>query len=247
MNYIYAYKNGSTSAKFLSDALNLKRVKHEGKLLNINTLINWGSSAITRAVNCARILNEPECVHQAANKIKTFQALAKEGVNIPDWTRQREVAKAWLEGGCVVVCRTKVASNSGKGIVITEKVEELIDAPLYTKYIPKKEEYRIHVFQGNAFHVQRKARKKEVPDDKVNWKVRSHNNGFCFQIQGIEMPKDAAEQAVNAVNALDLDFGAVDLIWNQKEDKWYVLEVNTAPGIENTTLAKYVEQFKKVL
>lgn len=247
MNLIYAYKNGSSSAKLLSEALNIKRVKHEGKPLRVRTLINWGSSAFTRLVDCAKVLNEPENVGAASNKIKTFQVLDRAKVNIPAWTRNRDVAEEWLAEGATVVCRTKVASNSGKGIVIAENVNELVDAPLYTKYIPKKEEYRIHVFKGGAFHVQRKARKKDVPDDKVNWKVRSHGNGFCFQIQGIEMPKAAAEQAVLAVNTLGLDFGAVDLIWNQKEDKWYVLEVNTAPGIEGTTLAKYVEQFKKVL
>jgi D-alanine-D-alanine ligase-like ATP-grasp enzyme len=42
-----------------------------------------------------------------------------------------------------------------------------------------------------------------------------------------------------------LDFGAVDVIWNEKEDKYYVLEVNTACGLEGTTLDKYVEQFRR--
>lgn len=243
---IYAYKNGSGSAKLLSEALGIKRIKHEGKPLKLKKLINWGSSAFTRNMQIGKILNLPECVRNASHKIRTFEHIGGL-VNIPDWTLERKVAEAWIKAGQTVVCRTLIQANSGKGIVIAENVNELVDAPLYTKYIPKKEEYRIHVFQGEAFHVQRKARKKDVPDDKVNWKVRSHGNGFCFQIQGIEMPEAAAEQAVKAVQSLGLDFGAVDLIWNQKEDKWYVLEVNTAPGIEATTLAKYVEQFKKVM
>ena len=43
-----------------------------------------------------------------------------------------------------------------------------------------------------------------------------------------------------AIKVLGLDFGAVDIIYNKQEDKWYVLEVNTAPGIYGTTLDKYV-------
>ena len=52
--------------------------------------------------------------------------------------------------------------------------------------------------------------------------------------------------AVNAVKALGLDFGAVDIIYNEKENQYYVLEVNTAPGLEGTTLIKYAERFSKL-
>ena len=41
-------------------------------------------------------------------------------------------------------------------------------------------------------------------------------------------------------------FGAVDMIVT-KSGKWYVLEANTACGLENTTLEKYVEQFKHLV
>jgi len=47
--------------------------------------------------------------------------------------------------------------------------------------------------------------------------------------------------SIAAVDALCLDFGAVDIIYNEHEDKYYVLEVNSAPGLEGTTLEKYVE------
>ena len=45
--------------------------------------------------------------------------------------------------------------------------------------------------------------------------------------------------------AIDLQFGAVDIIWNEKENKCYVLEINTAPGLVGTTLTKYTEAFTK--
>jgi D-alanine-D-alanine ligase-like ATP-grasp enzyme len=44
-----------------------------------------------------------------------------------------------------------------------------------------------------------------------------------------------------------LDFGAVDVIYNRAQDKAYVLEVNTAPGLEGSTLDNYVEAIQKVL
>jgi glutathione synthase/RimK-type ligase-like ATP-grasp enzyme len=40
-----------------------------------------------------------------------------------------------------------------------------------------------------------------------------------------------------------LDFGGVDIGWNQRHGA-AVFEVNTAPGIEETSLQAYVEAFK---
>src|SRR3546814_6628533 len=46
--------------------------------------------------------------------------------------------------------------------------------------LPKKQEYRVHVLNGKVVDVQRKARVKDFPDDKVNWKIRNHDNGFIY-------------------------------------------------------------------
>ena len=78
-----------------------------------------------------------------------------------------------LQEGNTVVARTILNGNSGAGIVLVENEEQLVDAPLYTVYIPKKQEYRVHVFRGQVLDVQRKARKQDVPDDEVNWKIRN--------------------------------------------------------------------------
>jgi D-alanine-D-alanine ligase-like ATP-grasp enzyme len=42
-----------------------------------------------------------------------------------------------------------------------------------------------------------------------------------------------------------LDFGAVDVIWNEKQQRAYVLEVNTAPGLEGQTVDDYARGIKE--
>ena len=245
---LYAYKNGSASAKALADALGIKRIKHEGApLKTAKVVINWGASQIERAFpNLQKIYNPPKAVANAANKLSTFKLLEKAGVSIPLFTTERDVATGWLAKNDVVA-RTILTGHSGAGIEITSKGnEELPDAKLYTEYIPKRHEYRIHVFNGNAFFVQRKARKQEVPDEEVNWKVRNLAGGFIFANKDVEVGDEAKIQAVKAVKALNLDFGAVDIVYNEKKQQYYVLEVNTACGLEGTTLEKYVEQFEGV-
>lgn len=53
--------------------------------------------------------------------------------------------------------------------------------------------------------------------------------------------------ALAACNALGLESGAVDIIWNEKENKCYVLEVNTAPGICGITTKKYTDAILQTL
>jgi glutathione synthase/RimK-type ligase-like ATP-grasp enzyme len=245
---IYAYKNGSKSAKALAAALACKLIKHEGKPLNIpnHVVINWGASRIDgRVIAANKWINNPDSIVKAVNKLHAFQFMAGK-VSIPDYTTDLQEAAEWLKQGFAVVERHKLSGHSGEGINIVPSEEGpggLTAAPLYVKYVKKTQEYRIHVFQGKVFFVQRKARNKDVPDEQVNWKVRNHQNGFIYAHKDVNVSEDAQKQAIAAVAALGLDFGAVDIIETAKGVP-YVLEVNTACGLEGTTLDKYVEQFK---
>lgn len=243
---IYPYKMASASAKALAEALGIKRIKHEGKPLVVRGgIINWGASAPQRKLAHDGVLNEFDRVAVAANKLQTFQALDGH-VPIPDWTEDAQEASTWIVEGSTVVCRTILNGNSGQGIVLCPPEDGvLVPAPLYTKYIKKKEEYRVHVFQGKAIMLQRKARKKDVPDDKVNWQIRNHGNGFIFAHKDVVVPPDGIASAIRAVECLGLDFGAVDLMANGL-GQCFVLEVNTAPGLEGETLTRYVEAFKEL-
>ena len=243
---LYPYNEGSESAKALAKALGIKRLKREGKHLNVDVVLNWGCSSdnFPRRLTCEEILNDPNFVRIATNKLKSFNTL-KGHVSIPDFTESLEEANKWLAEGVMVVERHKLTGHSGEGVRIVEQGEELQRAPLYVKYIPKVNEYRLHVFRDKVFFVQRKARKEDVPNEEVNWKVRNLKGGFIYANRNIEVAEQAKQQAIIALQILGLDFGAVDIIYNKRHNKYYVLEVNTACGLSGTTLEKYVEIFKE--
>ena len=246
---IYPYNFNSESAKALAIALDTKRIKHEGKPIKVGKYINWGASEIDRMIDGTPI-NSHEAVAKASNKLTAFKLFKEAGVSIPEFTESKEEASKWLADGRRVVARTKLRAHSGEGIVISDPDNgvELADAKLYTRYIPKADEYRLHVMRGKVFFVQRKARSKDVPDDKVNWLVRNHGNGFIYANLDVKMPSDAKAhtQAIMAIEALGLDFGAVDLVYNRSKDTYYVLEVNTAPGLSGSTLQAYAYAFKGI-
>jgi glutathione synthase/RimK-type ligase-like ATP-grasp enzyme len=242
---IYPYKAGSASAKALSEVVDGKVLKREGKALKADLIVNWGSSNIDRHLVSKVFLNKAESIKLASNKLSSFEAFAKHDVPTVEWTTDDQLVYKWLAEGFDVVSRKKLTGHSGEGIVINQAGTGVFEiAPLYTKYTKKKDEYRIHVFQGKVIFQQRKARKKDVPDEQVNWQVRNLAGGFIFANDNIEAPRCVCEAAVMAVQALGLDFGAADVGFNN--NKASVYEVNTACGLMGKTLEAYAEAIRHV-
>lgn len=117
----------------------------------------------------------------------------------------------------------------------------IVEAPLYTKYMKKADEYRIHVFDGVVIDIQQKRKRQETPNEEINYQIRNHTNGWVYCRDNVDCPSPAIDNAVRAVDVLGLDFGAVDVGYNNHEESACVYEVNTAPGLEGTTLEKYYE------
>lgn len=208
-------------------------------------IINWGSSE--DKFN-GQYLNSPHAVAVACNKLDTAERFREAGVPQPDYTTNREVAQEWLTNGHTVVERHLLRANSGRGIVVAtpDGAGVLTRAPLYTKYIRKSTEFRVHVCRGQVIDYQEKKRRHDVPDDNVNWQIRNWGNGFCYARSDVELPEIVSSASVLAVSALGLDFGAVDIGYNARRNKCRVYEVNTAPGVEGSTLDSYYEAFAAI-
>ena len=251
---VLPYKQGSKSAKALAEALGGKVLRLEGstyKWKSGDVVINWGASKTPEwydtpsvVLNC-NLINDPENIREVTDKLRFFQLMLEQGVSdvIPHfWTDKDSIP----DDAFPVVCRTIINGHSGAGIVIAPDRLSLVEAPLFTQYLKKKDEYRVHcaTFQGTSrvISIQRKARR--LGHDNPNWQVRNHSNGFVYVRNDINPPSGVREAALACFEASGLDFGAVDVIWNDKQEKAYVLEINTAPGLEGQTVQDYAEFFK---
>jgi glutathione synthase/RimK-type ligase-like ATP-grasp enzyme len=134
--------------------------------------------------------------------------------------------------------RHSLTGSQGSGIRVIEGEEIGTSAPLYVQYIKKKAEYRVHVFRGQVIDVQQKRKQREF-EGEIDTRIRNHSRGWVFCRDGVSLPGDSARMCISACQILGLDFGAVDVIWNDKQKQAYVLEINTAPGIEGTTVESY--------
>lgn len=252
------YNMGSESAKNLAKALNILRVKPDGDYVPKigHTVLNWGSSRVPiwaqRAGNRGvRILNKLESVNNAANKLTALNILRNSGVATPDFTTSRSVAESWLQRGETVVERHELRGNSGAGIRIVNLDDEempstINSAPLYTKFIPKTAEFRVHVFNGEVIdYIEKKRVSSERRDETYNKYVSSVTSGWVFARTNIRDIPEVRDVALKAVRALGLDFGAVDVVYY--DGRPFVLEVNSAPGLQGTTLVKYVNALRRYM
>lgn len=244
---LYSYNPVSSSGRDLARGLGIKRIRHDNSKFVAKpstTVINWGSSALPEALLKGQIIQDPDKVSSASNKLSFFRM--NEGSEfVPDFTIDIDEAIEWCRDGSAVVCRTNLTGHSGEGIVIAETEEALVDAPLYVKYFKKKDEYRVHVFNDKVIDIQRKARR--LGAENVNWRVRNHANGFIYARENVNPPPCVVSAAEESMKPLGLTFGAVDVLYNEHKDKAVVLEVNTAPGLTGTTLQNYLQAFKEIL
>jgi len=171
------------------------------------------------------------------NKLAQMERFQQNGVVTPDFTRDIDTARAWITDGSAVMCRTLLRGSEGRGIVTAENVDQLVPAPLYTKYFKKKKEFRVHVFNGTIIDIQEKRKRAGVEIE--NHRVRNLANGYVFCRDEVVEPDGLRELAIQATNALGYTIGAVDIAWNEHYDRLVVFEVNSNPGLQGTTLDNY--------
>jgi hypothetical protein len=266
---IYPYKMASKSSKALGRALDSRRIKVENSSYRYNPndlIINWGNSQIPNWYTeraGTHTLNSIDSVRRASNKLRTNDAFLRKGISTPQLTRSNEDANRMLEEGKIVLGRDLIQGSGGRGITVyhPNENERVGEHKYYTCYIKKKREFRIHLgyniinpdfnrsYPTTIFIQEKKRRSSETRNEEnYNSYVRNYTNEWIFAHNDLDpLPYGMVELAQQSLVALGLHFGAVDIIYNAHQDRSYVLEVNTACGMEGETLTRYTNYFNQFL
>ena len=117
---------------------------------------------------------------------------------------------------------------------------DLLTPPNQPDFFVKKEsfvnEYRIHSFLGKSIRAGKKAPREGFATPHA-W-IRSWDGGWRILYDGVTPKQRHRDIAHEAVAALGLQFGAVD-IGERADNSLVVLEVNRAPGLEGGTVDAY--------
>ena len=118
--FMWAFDNETESGSAVAKGLGIKKINHENSKFGGGpeyTVINWGSTKVSKSVLRSRIINTPTAVARAVNKLAFFKWIGDKSRTVP-WTTDPEVAKTWLQEGSKVVCRERLEGYEGQGITI---------------------------------------------------------------------------------------------------------------------------------
>lgn len=238
---------------------------------------NAEAQRLTAMTPARNTLNQPRSIARASNKKICLEVLTEQGLSTVPWYTNLEAALGHADNGRIYA-RTKLTGSSGEGIRMImstqdaqadEAREEGFPFPvdfvgtanmaeqyrgtnLFTIGITgKRQEWRIHVVQGEVILSQLKLRRQGFEEDEgYTSLVRNVETGWVYSVNFDQAAYPQLEAvkalAIRAVAALGLDFGAVDLVERRGEP--YVLEVNTAPGLEEegSSLRAYTAAFQRI-
>lgn len=202
-------------------------------------ILNYGSGYLkSKALSRPNVLNRPAYVRNAIDKTKTFELLNQHEVPSLEWTTSVLQAGLWLISGYKVCQRHQSKGYDGHGLELISSPTQLkTGAKLWTKFQPSCREWRVNVWKDLVLGGQKKveATGKIILDQNI----RTGSNGWGFQLTP-DVTKSVKLAAVQAVKALGLDFGGVDIL-EDGNGLVYVLEVNTAPELTPHLVMKVAE------
>lgn len=164
------------------------------------------------------------------DKYEQGQALARAGVSVVPHMTPAQAAN-YNAGPMLARRRNHVG---GKDIMVCLEPADVrlrtqAGAQFFTPYIPSTGEFRVWVFRKAHLGTYQKVLTYPEKYKKIG---RNYDNGFTFElVKEAAISRDAVDLAQRAIAALGLDFGAVDILAG-RDGRFYVLEVNTAPGVE---------------
>lgn len=251
---LFPYKMSSGGGRRLAEALGALRVYPDGKYKprEGDVIINYGNGIEpawweqASYLNDFKVLNWPYNVANATDKRRAFHEFEAGHVSIPPYTLSVDEAYGWLHEGKIVCERLKVQGHSAEGLIIHTDPEAKLHGRLFTEYVKKKHEYRVHIAFGTIIDITQKKLRTGLPG-KADYQIRNHDGGWVYTRKDVNCPARVMMEAERAMNVLGLDFGAVDVGWNEHQQMAYVYEVNTAPGLYNTTLYRYAKAFSEWL
>lgn len=210
-----------------------------------DALIRWGSRAGSDAGRIPnRVLNTRAAIERASNKLESLALMRDRGIPVPDWDTDPE---ALVERAGYPILGRRTQHARGEDVVLCLQRRDWSRRPrdYYVAYVPTNREYRLHVAGGEVIRVQGKYLDVSEEEIQARW-IRNHHTGYRFRAPRLRLHSARLQSAVGAVEALGLDFGAVDLLVADNGSH-YVLEVNTSPSCSSRTGAAYVTKFAEML
>lgn len=253
------------------DLLPFKSIVRLGSTTDrIDTITNGGNR-----IEC----NTIEAVTNSSNKLKMKRCFSENNVNTAKWyykdpgtsrdvftdgETNEEIRLNALE---FPIIAKSLYGSRGRGNTKLDTVEELtnwlvgknLNRYIFEKFYSYLREYRLHITEDGCFYTCRKMLKRDAPEEN---KWQRHDDNCVWILEDNELfdkPSNwdtIVEHSVNALKAVGLDIGAVDVKVQsatnsngrrRNNPEFIIIEINSAPSFGSITAEKYKETIPKVL
>jgi len=152
-----------------------------------------------------------------------------------DYIDVKEEYRLHVVDGKVIYAQRKVARSNMKEAHVTDQMDKI-------KRMAEKKGVTLSD-DTLKFAMEYQGGKIASPD----LIIKSNTRGYKFSNVKLDnVNKGLASECIKAVEALGLQFGAVDCVLDVDGSPW-VIEVNTGPGLEGTAFKNYVSAFTSML
>lgn len=183
-------------------------------------------------------INSAQFIKMISNKRRFSELLIEKGLSAPRFFKSTSSLEEKI---FPVLIRTSLYLSGGKGIIFCRDEKEFSknwnSNYCWTQFIPLQWEVRVHMLGGKVSRIFRKTWEGE--NREPEFPIRN-NNSYAFRLKNI----DAYEKLVKLIPTLNSIFGidgfyALDIGWDTVNKKYFFIEGNTAPGLNENTAKEY--------
>jgi hypothetical protein len=208
-------------------------------------VVMWGTR-IQLDFDKATVYNDVNSLNHASNKKLAREIFIKNDIAAPKLISIEELTTCKYP---VIIRKSHhhagigfhIANNRNEALIIVKAMKN--EEYYISEFYPKTAEYRVHCASGKVLLLKQ----KPTPEDKTMIAWNFHQNELPWStIERKDYDVDMVKLALNAIKAVGLDFGAVDIM-SYPTDKTLsihvVAEINTAPSYTPYLISKYGAYF----
>lgn len=224
-------------------------VKERGEYIPVPSIRKIIDDPETNLINCGNHIfaddslfriNKPSMINNASNKSVSRRMLRDAGIKVPITFFYGES----VEFPCIARPSHHHGGNHFHIINNMSNLSALAERnDLHDWYFAlifvKTHEYRVHCAHGKVLIIQ----EKPLVDGEIRGNQAVNHESWRI-LKWSEFHPGICIESLRAVEALGLDYGAVDIMYNAENNTFAICEVNTSPSINTEyTSGKYGKYF----
>lgn len=240
MNFLLASKISYTSARMLGTQLGLKVTASPDKIKKGALKLRYGCTLPVD--NSTIVQNTVEAISCVASSYAFSNFCKQHDFNTPEYIPISTVDVNTLN--FPILLRLE-HHHAGNDIILVNNCDEFNlqkhKRTFVVPFVVTHEEIGIHIVDGSVVKIF-----KKVPNENAHAFIRSLQHGYHYKVveDSTSNFNIAQDICLELFKTIGLCFGRADLGYNKDKKRYYIWEVNSAPGLNVHTAELYA---KKIL